>query len=144
MKWTGTAYLQDGVLKLRNTQSATKFCQSLNANEFLVTIEKKKSKRSLSQNTYYWSCVVPTVLHGFTELGNNMDLEMVHEFIKSEFNYIEIVNMETAEVKRVPKSTASLSKSEFSDMIDKLNIFCSEWFGFNIPEAGQQTEIVYK
>lgn len=141
MKYKSTAYLEDGLLKLRNSKEATKFCQSLNCAEFTVTFEKKKAIRSLEQNAYYWSAVVPLMRQGFEDLGNTFTLESAHEFIKSEFNFKEIINEKTGEIKRVPQSTTTLSKSEFCELIDRLNVFCGEWFGFNIPAPGIQVEL---
>lgn len=144
MKWTGTLHLSENGLRLRNKADAEKFCRSLNGTEFVVTIEKKKSKRSNAQNSFYWVAIVPTMLEGFLSLGHEMDLESTHEFIKAKFNYKELVNVDTGQVEKVPMSTTNISKIAFSEMIDKANMFAIDWFGFNLPEAGQQTEIDYK
>lgn len=144
MKLTGTAILKDDTLVFRNRSEVLRFCKSLNCSEFTYTIEKKKSKRTNPQNAYYHAVVVPFLRDCLVDLGHQMTLESTHEFIKAEFNFKEIVNENTGEVKRVPQSTATLSKSEFSDMIDRANLFVSEWCNCSIPEAGQQTEIDYR
>lgn len=120
-----------------------KFASSLNCKEFTFTLEKKRSKRSNQQNKYYWCVVVPLVKQGLTELGHLIDLERTHEFIKGEFNYKEIVNEKTGEVKRLPNSTTELTKTEFSDMIEQVKIWSAEWCGIYIPDAGEQTIINY-
>ena len=143
MKYVGTIKLDNGNLHLVNKQEMLKFASSLNCKEFTFTLEKKRSKRSNQQNKYYWCVVVPLVKQGLTELGHLIDLERTHEFIKGEFNYKEIVNEKTGEVKRLPNSTTQLTKTEFSDMIERVKIWSAEWCGIYIPDAGEQTIINY-
>jgi septal ring factor EnvC (AmiA/AmiB activator) len=120
-----------------------KFAQSLNCKEFTFTLEKKRSKRSNEQNRYYWGVVVPLVKQGLTELGYIVNIESTHDFIKSEFNYKEIVNQNTGEIKKLPNSTTQLTKTEFSDMIERVKQWASEWCGIYIPDAGEQIIINY-
>ena len=141
MKYIGTIKLDNGQLKLVNKAEMLKFAQSLNCNEFTFTLEKKRNKRSNEQNKYYWGVVVPLVKQGLTELGNLVDLESTHDFIKSEFNYKEIVNKDTGEVKKIPNSTTQLTKSEFSEMIERVKQWSAEWCNIYIPDAGEQTEL---
>lgn len=126
MKYQGTIKLDNGVLKLVNKAEMLKFAQSLNCKEFTFTLEKKRNKRSNEQNRYYWGVVVPLVLQGLTELGNIVNLESTHDFIKSEFNYKEIVNENTGEIKKLPNTTTQLSKTEFSEMIERVKQWESE------------------
>ena len=143
MKYIGTIKLDNGQLKLVNKAEMLKFAQSLNCNEFTFTLEKKRNKRSNEQNKYYWGVVVPLVKLGLTELGNLVDTESTHDFIKSEFNYKEIVNKDTGEVKKLPNSTTQLTKSEFSEMIERVKQWSAEWCNIYIPDAGEQTIINY-
>lgn len=143
MKFTGTIKLDNGNLKLVNKAEMLKFALSLNCKEFLFTLEKKRSKRSNQQNKYYWGVVVPLVKQGLIDLGYNVDTESTHDFIKSEFNYKEIVNENTGEVKKIPNTTTQLNKSEFSEMIERIKIFSAEWFGIYIPDAGEQINIKF-
>lgn len=47
-----------------------------------IIIQKKRKKRSLSQNNYYWGIVIPIVHKGFIDLGNECSKEDVHDFLK--------------------------------------------------------------
>ena len=143
MKYTGIIRLDNGVLKLVNKAEMLKFAISLNCKEFTFTLEKKRNKRSNEQNRYYWGVVVPLVKQGLTELGYLVSIESTHDFIKSEFNYKEIVNKDTGEVKRLPNTTTQLSKTEFSDMIERIKQWSAEWCGIYIPDTGEQTIINY-
>jgi hypothetical protein len=141
LKYTSTIRLDNGVLKLVNKAEMLKFALSLNCKEFIFTLEKKRSKRSNEQNRYYWGVVVPLVKQGLTELGNVVSLESTHDFIKSEFNYKEIINETTGEVKKLPNSTTQLNKTEFSEMIERVKIWSAEWCNIYIPDAGEQITI---
>jgi len=144
MKYKSTAYIEDGLLKLRNSKEATKFCQSLNCAEFTVTFEKKKAIRSLEQNAYYHAVVVPIVRQVLVDLGNNVDLVMAHEFIKSEFNSLPIVNEKNGVMMNIPQSTTELTKSAFSEMVAKIQIWCMEWGNVYLPDPNEQIEIDYR
>jgi hypothetical protein len=143
MKYIGTIKLDNQQLKLVNKAEMLKFALSLNCKEFTFTLEKKRSKRSNEQNRYYWGVVVPLVKQGLTELGNMVNLESTHDFIKSEFNYKEIVNQNTGEIKKLPNSTTQLTKTEFSQMIERVKQWASEWCNIYIPDAGEQIIINY-
>jgi len=143
MKYQGTIKLDNGVLKLVNKEEMLKFAQSLNCKEFTFTLEKKRIKRSTKQNNYYWGVVVPLVKQGLTEFGYIVNIESTHDFIKLEFNYKEIVNQNTGEIKRLPNSTTQLTKTEFSQMIERVKQWASEWCNIYIPDDGEQIIINY-
>lgn len=52
-----------------------------------VTARRKRKRRSLNQNDYYWSVIITEILSGFIELGNDLQegnsehQKMVHEFL---------------------------------------------------------------
>ena len=143
MKYTGTIKIVDSKLILVNKKEMLNFAINLKCKEFTFTLEKKKSKRSNEQNRYYWGVVVTLVKQGLTDLGYLVDTESTHDFIKSEFNYKEIVNEKTGEVKRLPNTTTQLSKTEFSEMIERIKQWSAEWCNIYIPDAGEQTIINY-
>lgn len=141
MKYTGTIKLDNGSLKLINKAEMLKFALSLNCKEFTFTLEKKRNKRSNEQNKYYWGVVLPLVKQGLLDIGYQVNIESTHDFIKSEFNYKEIVNKETGEVKKIPNSTTQLSKSEFAEVVERIKIFASEWLNIYIPDPNEQIEL---
>lgn len=108
---------------------------------FLLTIEKKKKKRSNEVNRYWWGCIIPIIQRGLHDTGNELTKEEVHEFLKSNFNFTEMVNENTGEVLRVPKSTSELGGSEFWELIDKVARFASEYLSEVIPMPGEQGEL---
>lgn len=144
MKYTTSAHIDlQGNLKMSNKDTFIKFAMSLNCKEFNITIEKKRSKRSNEQNRYYWGVVVQLMKQGLNDIGYMVDDEATHDFIKAEFNSKVIVNEGTGESKNIPMTTTNMTKTEFSEMIEKIKIFASEWLGVYIPDPNEQIEIDY-
>lgn len=99
---------------------------------------KKKNKRSLQQNAYYWSCVVAMVHEGLRDMGNDVSLQETHEWLKYKFNAKEIVNTIVGEVEQVPMSTTELNKEDFAAYIEKIQQFAAEYLNIQIPNPGEQ------
>lgn len=104
----------------------------------------RKSKRSLPQNRYYFGVCVNMVKEALHDLGHDISLEETHEWMKSKFNYTEIVNTNTGEVERVPRSTTELSKEDFGAYIEKIQQFAAEFLNIIIPDAGTQMTLDYE
>lgn len=104
---------------------------------------KKKSRRSLQQNAYYWACVVPMVREGLVNMGNDVSLEDTHEFLKARYNSKEIIDTSTGEVLSIPMSTTNLSKELFGLYIERVQRFASEYLGIVIPSPNQPILINY-
>lgn len=107
-----------------------------------IVVKLKRSTRSTQQNRYYWGIVIPLVMQGLIELGNDVNKQETHEFIKANFNYEEIVNKETGELFRMTKSTARLNKNDFGVMIEKLKVFASEYLNVYIPEPNEDLQLL--
>lgn len=106
-----------------------------------IVVSKKKRIRSLSVNKYYWAVVVGMVRDAFQELGNDVDSQLTHEFLKGRFCSKEIVNENTGEVIKIPMSTADLTPSEFSDYMAKCVQFAEEFLSITIPPPNSQMSI---
>lgn len=113
--------------------------RGLKEGKHLVTV-KDYRRRSLPQNAYYWSVVVPMVRRGlyesgFDEVQTDQD---AHELIKKEFVRKEFVNKQTGEVVSITGSTAGLSVSEFAEYLEKICRWASEYLGVVIPSPNQE------
>lgn len=101
------------------------------------------SQRTLPQNRYYWGLVIPMIQQGLKDMGTEVNKEEVHEFLKSRFNYQEVINKGTGEYVTIPKSTAGLNKEQFSQYIEKIQQFASEFLNIVIPDPNTQMAIEY-
>lgn len=125
-----------------NRTQLVKKIHSLKDGKYIVEFSAN-NKRSNPQNRYYWGLVVPMVQHGIKEMGTEITKEECHEFLKSRFNYEELVNEDTGEVLQLPRSTTALNKEQFSEYIGKIQQFAAEFLGIVIPDPGVQTAIEY-
>jgi len=133
------------ILRIRNGEvenkgAVRKLFQELKDGKWMLEVAQH-NKRSDPQNKYYWAVVVPMVQEGIKNLGHQLTKEETHDFLKGKFNSEEIVNEETGEFISIPKSTTILSKELFSEYIEKIQRFSSEFLNVVIPDPGQQMEL---
>ena len=124
-------------------------CQTFEGRQIEVTFRRKRKRRSNEQNRYYWGVVIPEVIKGLIDvgnddfqLGNTVHAEQVHEFLKAEIlqNGEEII-LAGGEMKRLPATTTTLTTTEHMEFIDKVRAWAGEFLGINIPEPNEQVEI---
>ena len=130
-----------GILKITNRKQFDTDLKRFNGSQVEIVVKKKRSTRSSQQNRYYWGIVIPLIMQGLNDTGNEVNKQDAHEFIKANFNYSEIVNEETAEVFRVTKSTTRLNKNDFGVMIEKVKKFASEYLNIYIPDPNEDLSL---
>lgn len=141
MKASFSGFISKGKLAVHNKKGLSDFVSAIDNMEVVLTIEKRKKKRTLSQNSYYFSVVVPMIRSRFVDLGHDVDMNETHEFLKGRFNKIDIVDEATGEIYTFPRSTAELTTAEFIEYIDRVVLFASEALGVIIPLPNTQTEL---
>lgn len=110
----------------------------------LITIEKRKKKRSNSQNAYFHS-ILPIIQEslldkGFSEANS---LEWVKDFVKYNCLIVEYVSEHGEVVKSLGK-TSGLSTVEFMEMMERIKQWSAEVLDVYIPDPNQQIEIFKK
>ncbi len=104
----------------------------------------RRNKRTLPQNRYYWGVCVALVHEGLKDMGHEVSIEDTHDFLRSKFNYKEIVNEVTGEVERIPMSTAEMTKEQFSNYVEKIQHFAAEFLSVTIPSPNEQLVFDYE
>ena len=118
----------------KNRDLISEVIQSLEGKDIIITIEKKRKKRSNPQNAYYWGIVLPMMQTGFyNNLGEHVGIQEAHEFLKNRFLFKEIVNENNAEIIKMPQSTTELSTIQFEEYLDKIREFATEFLSIQIP-----------
>lgn len=120
--------------RLNNDISLMKDC------EVEITI-KKKGKRSLQQNKYYWGCCLPEIQRELKRLGNDFDMETIHEFLKQKFNSEKVIVETTGELLEISISTTELNKEQFGIYLDSIIRWAAETLSLCIPEPETQTAL---
>jgi hypothetical protein len=125
-------HFKDG--QILNVAAVSKFKNVHKDGKFLWT-SKSIKRRSLPQNSYYHSCIVPMMKEGLYNNGwdDITSNEAAHEWIKDEFLKIPMVNKITGECKHIPGSTAKLTTLEFSTFVDAVIKFSAEYLSTQIP-----------
>lgn len=131
-------YKQDG--KITNSPALKKTFDELPDGKYSLEV-KIINRRSLNQNDYFHSIMLEYILAGlrdagFTEVKTKDDAKTVVKslFLSSERTIGEVT------IKSI-KKTSALSKAEFSEFIDNIMIWSSDYLGINIPEAESQSKI---
>ena len=108
------ASIENGKPRIATPDSYKRYLSGFNEGEkIVIDIEKKKNKRSLSQNAYYW--IYLGVIEN--ETGNTAD--DLHELFKRKFLLPQEKTILGQQIK-LPASTTSLSKHDFSEYLDKV------------------------
>lgn len=95
---------------------------------------RRINKRSDNQNRYYWGCCVTMIRDRMIELGNDVDSELVHCYLKDRFNSKELFNKDGVNIGSVGDTTTKLNKSDFELYLEKVKQFASEALDVIIPD----------
>ncbi len=114
-----------------------------NGKEIEIIVRKKRKRRSLNQNAFYWGVVVTIVKEALKESGIIMGIEQVHELLKLKCNPLETVNQKTGEVLISPGSTAILTTSEFMDYLSNIKNWSREFLNIELPEPGEVMQMEF-
>jgi len=106
-----------------------------------VTIQKKRKARSLPQLKYYWGVIIPVVQSGLFDAGYKVGKEETHDFLKSMFLKVELVNEQTGEILQSVGSTSKLSTVEAMEYFQEITQWAAEFLNVEIPAPGEQIKI---
>lgn len=114
--------------------------------EIEVTFKHIRRMKTNPQLAYYWGVVIPYILQGFNEAGNQMpdnrgSRELIHSFLKRRF--LPMLNLvdSNGEVHQVETSLADALKGDMGEYIDRCIHFAAEFLNTNVPAPGEQAEI---
>lgn len=133
---------KSGKLHIINKQRLEEDLRHFKPCDIVMTI-KKRGKRSILQNAYYWGVVVKEIQLRFRELGTDVETDDVHEFLKQKFHFEQVITPQGEPI-NVPKSTTEMNKTEFGEYVDRIKDWAAYTLEIYIPEAGTQTEMFGK
>jgi len=127
-------YIKDQKITNRKTV-ANQF--ALPDGSYLVTIKSKKH-RSLNQNRFWWGALLPLVKMGLNDAGYSevKTVEDAHEVLKALFLKKHISNPDGLALE-MSGSTAELTTVEFNELIEKVQMWASDFLGVVIPNPGE-------
>ena len=136
-----TGRVTDEIKIFRSKEMRAEVCRHFAGKDIQLTIERKRKKRSLMQNAYYWGVMIPIIQAGLTDAGYRVTKESTHEFIKATFFKIEIVNEQTGEILPSIGSTANVSTSVMMDKFAEITQWAAEFLNIQIPQPNEQLTI---
>lgn len=118
--------------------------QLLEGKEFVEIIEEKPIKVTLDQHGYLRGGVYGACANSeyFADFANN---DKIHEFFADMFlSYTEqVVTPDKSYIRHKTRSTASLTKKEYSEFIEKVRLWCDSE-GISTPDPQDYHSRYYK
>lgn len=123
-----------------------KALKQLSGLHLTVTLEKRKTKRSVEQNAYFHAVVIPMVSDGMYEAGwrEAIDHGWTKNKLKEMFLKRTAFNEKTGEGMEFIQDTSALTTSEFMDLIADVQKWGSEYLNIYIPDPNEQTTLNYE
>jgi hypothetical protein len=101
---------------------------------FTITLREQKRKRSVNLNAFYWGFIVTPVMEALRELGNYVDVEETHEFLKQHVGKLkQVIVTAGGEVHFAPGSTKKMSGSEMVKYIEMIRAWAAEVLNIALP-----------
>lgn len=132
---------EDGLLHIHNRARFIEEVKGFTGKEVEIIVQRKRRLRSIPLNRYYWGVVVKMLRDRLEELGHEVSLEIVHDFLKSRFNYKEFVNEKTGEVFALPQTTTQMTNTEFMMYMEKVKVFAASVLDLSIPDPNEQVRL---
>lgn len=125
--------IQEGKLKLDNRKLMEEHIFMFpEGADMQLSIERKRKNRTLNENNYYWGVVIPTLGDYF-----GYEPEEMHEALKWQFLRKEEKDIPTV------GSTASLSTTEFENLMSAIRVWALTEFNVSIPQPNQDVSSQY-
>lgn len=143
--------LETSVKEGKATRNRKKLVAAFNhfeGKDVVITIERKKRKRSIEQNRSLWGIPYALMLDRLSELGNPMSKENLHIMMRQAaaadlpFIYEDVVNNVTGEVISTRmRSSTEWTTSEAMDYYAFLQKWSAEFLDLDVPSPNEQIEI---
>lgn len=128
-----TGIVENGHLPDATRQQIASTLKKVEGKRITIAISEMKRARSLSQNAFYWSVVVPQVQDMFTDNGMDADSEEVHSYLKEHVGGLKVILTEPSGGKKtVPGSSRKLTTGQWEDYMTKIRAWAAQ-FNVHIP-----------
>ena len=134
----GLGHIKNGKLSLDNERRFLADLKALRDGVYEVSV-RPKNIRSNPQNRYLWAVVYSEVRIALVNLGNDVSVDEVHEFLKQKFNPVEILGAESSDT--IGGSTAGMTKDEFSNYVEKIGQWAADFLNIEIPPPNTELKL---
>lgn len=145
LNYNGTVN-ENGILMITNRKNFDKEVSIFKGKPVEIIVKRKKSQRSHPQNRYFHGVALPIIRARLIDLGfeEAYSKEWVKDFVKVSCLKIEVANPATGEAMESLGKTSALTKSEFADMVERLERFCAEKLDIILPMPGEVMTMDFK
>lgn len=109
---------------------------------FVIMSKKYVRSKTPKQHKYYWFCIAE-MQKAFKEMGYNYTKKTIHEFMKKEAGFSEVIELPNGSLHEVTMSIADDSKDVNVDVLKELIEFILKWtqenLNYTIPEPNNSS-----
>jgi hypothetical protein len=137
MDYKFQGHAKNGSIRFKERENVVRFLESIEERPVTVIIKEVKSVRSLGWNNFYWAVVIPYVRQGLIDVGydpDELDSEIVHEYLKKRFLKKEVYSPHKEEIMSVTKRTSKLTNGEFKEYISEVQRWATKFLHIYIPD----------
>jgi hypothetical protein len=143
IKLTYFGSVKDGKIVLPGKKLREELPKFFEGKNIMLTVERRKKRRSVEQNRYYWGVVLNILCHSLKEYNGEMELttDIVHEWCKDRFiplvsDWEEIILQVPDGQKEVVKTSTKLTTVQFMDYIALIQQWAAE-YNIYIPDPNE-------
>jgi hypothetical protein len=124
--------IEEGKICLELREAFANLVERLEGQDIEIILRRRTHRRSLAQNSFYWSCVIPLIAEHC-----GYEPEEIHSALKERF-----LRDRANEVNGMVKirSTSSLNTAEFTDYLESCRRLAAE-LGVVIPDPDPQWHV---
>lgn len=125
-----------------NRKDLARVIRDLADGKYLFKIERK-DKRTTQQNKYLHAIMLPVIRDALKDAGWNMikTIDDAKDFVKVKFLKYDLVNEQTGEVVEMYRNTSDLTKLQFMELVQDVQIWLQDYLNIQLPMPGEQTKI---
>lgn len=127
-----------------NKNQLKAFLLELPIGKWLLKAERK-DKRSGQQNRYLHGVMLPIIRDALKDAGwNNIKtIDDAKDFVKVKFLKYDMVNEQTGEAVEMYRNTSALTKLQFMELVQDVQIWLLEFFQIELPLPGEQSSLFF-
>lgn len=120
--------VEKGKIVLDNPAKYLTQVSKLEGKPIELTLQKKRTIRSLTQNSYYWGVVVEILSDHFGYFPDEMHMALKYKFLQEHPQNSSLVKI---------RSTANLSRDEFTGYVNRIILWAATEYQIYIPDSTQ-------
>ena len=125
----------DKPFRIVNSKQLKTELDSLPKGRYQMIVDKYKRKASHPQFKYLYGLVYPLSMIALNDAGYEFtNIDQVDVFWKSMFASKEVLNRETGEILKIPKSKSEFITIDEMTYCDAIRNYCSQYLNVYIPE----------